>query len=153
MSFLDGLNYFNAQDNVELINEPWLVADIIINRPLYWCGFEEYCKVLKERTTWEDFSSYIDSAKSAFFLAYAITIPKYSSENIRKNFYNEFPYLIDRTEDAIAAILFDFAQYENKKKRNSHKKYIEKELSKFDSILHKDILKKMQEAKWIKLDY
>lgn len=54
LNFLDGLNYDNAQNNVELIHEPWLVGDIIINRWLYWCGYQQYIDMLADATTWED---------------------------------------------------------------------------------------------------
>lgn len=153
LSFLDGLNYFNSQNNVELINEPWLVADIIINRPLYWPGYKQYCNLLEQNPNWIDFSQHIDSVKSKFWLALTITRPKYSSLDIRANFYTQFPDLIDRTGDAIATIIFNYAQQESQKNGNTIEPYIEENLLDYDPHLHNNIRKKIEEKKWIKLDY
>lgn len=146
LNFLEGIRYDYSQNNVELIDEPWLVADIVINRPLYWCGYKEYIILLEKNPKWVDFSQHIDSAKSDFWLTLAITRPKYSSLEIRANFYRQFSDLIDRTEDAIAAIIFNYAQQESQKEE-----YIEENLLKYDAFLHKDIRKKIEEKKWIKL--
>ena len=77
--FLDRQNYFLAQDNVALINEPLLVGDIIFNRPLYWCGCREYADVLTPMKNWDDFAAtFIDSegglrCRSIFWLIFALS--------------------------------------------------------------------------------
>src|SRR3989344_970605 len=149
--FLSDLNSFNAQNNVERINEPWLVADIVISRGLYWWGYEEYPESLSKHPTWADFYQHIESAKSAFWLALAITRPKYSSLEIRTKFYKQFPSLIDRTSDAIAAIIFNSAENANKESGTPMESSIKERLSKYDPVLHGVIKAKIQEEKWIKL--
>ena len=151
LNFLDGLNYFNSQSNVELINEPWLVADIVINRSLYWCGYEEYTKLLRSNRTWRELEPHMKSIRSAFWFAIAVTRPKYSSLELRTAFYKEFPTLIDRTKDAIAAITFNHAQDTNKRDGTIVEDYIQKSLSKYDPLLNNDIRSKMEEKKWIRM--
>ncbi|MBU1202354.1 MAG: hypothetical protein KJ583_06555 [Nanoarchaeota archaeon] len=151
LSFLDELNYFNAQNNVELISEPWLVRDIIVSRPMYWCGYKQYCDLLEENKKWSEFSGHIQSAKSEFWMALAVTRPKYSSLEIRANFYKEFPDLIDRTKDAIAAIIYENAKIANEREGKLVDEYIDEQLLKYDSVFHNDIRKKMNEKKWIKI--
>ncbi|MBI4116257.1 hypothetical protein HY449_00770 [Candidatus Pacearchaeota archaeon] len=151
-SFLDKLNYFQAQFNVEYINEPWLAADILINRGLYWCGYKEYCDVLEKTSEWKNLSAKIDKMKSQFWLAMAIINYKHASLEVRAKFYREFPNLVDRTEDAIAALTFNHAQDANKRKETPVDEYIDGSLSKYDPILHNNIRKKMGEQKWIRID-
>lgn len=152
LGFLDRLNYFNSQNNVELINEPWLVADIIINRGLYWCGYAQYCDLLERCKKWPDFQKEIKSARSEFWLSLAVVQPECSSLEVRANYYKQFSGLIDRTQDAIAAMTFNHAQDANKRDGTSIEGYIEKSLSKYDVLLHEAIRRKMKEEKWIRLN-
>lgn len=152
LSFLDKLNYFQAQFNVEYINEPWLAADILINRGLYWCGYQEYCDILGETSMWKDLSERLGKMKSRFWLAMAIINYKHSSLEIRTKFYKEFPNLIDRAQDAIAALTFNHAQNADKRDGTPVEEYIDESLSKYDPILHNKIRKKMGEKKWIRID-
>lgn len=152
LSFLDGIKCIYSQDNVALINEPWLVADIRINRYVYWPGYQEYADLLEQNPRWADFSQYISSAKSQFFLALSIIRMKYSSLDVRCNFYKQFPDLVDRTQDAIAAIIYDGAQIVNSRDGTSVDDFIEENILKYDPLFHKNIRAKITEEKWIKLD-
>ncbi len=151
LNFLDKLNYFNAQNNVEKINEPWLVSDIIINQWLYWPDYKKYRNLLKEYPKWDDFSQHIKFAND-FFLSFAITIPKYSSLEIRLNFYRQFPDLLDRTKDGIAALTFNGSREMSKENGNSIEENIKETLQDYDSLLHEDIRRKINEKKWIKIE-
>ena len=71
---------------------------------------------------------------------------------IRTKFYKEFPNLIDRAQDAIAALTFNHAQNANKRDGTPVEEYIDESLSKYDPILHNKIRKKMGEKKWIRID-
>jgi len=152
MNFLNHLRSDYSQNHVELINDPWLVSDIYINQPLYWCGYEEYTDLLQKNISWNDFAKNTQHVKSEFWLSLAISRPKYSSLEIRHNYYKQFPDLMDRTKDGIAAIINFGAEYYYKKENISMQESIDKELSGYDTLLHNDILKKIDEKKWIRLD-
>jgi len=150
LDYLDRQNTDRAKDHVELLDEPWLVADIVINSPGCWCGYSMYVDMLNVKT-WDEFSNKIESARSSFWLALAVTRYEYSSLEIRKNFYSTSPKLLDRTLDAIAGISSDHARHYNETKGTPIEEYISKSLSKYDPMLHKKIRKKMSEEKWIKV--
>jgi hypothetical protein len=150
LKFLDGINGTYSQFHVELINEPWLASDIVITRPSYFCGYIEYCNFAKKNQKWENFSKIVP--RSAFWLSMAITHPEYTSLEVRKNYYEQFPTLMDRTKDAIAAMV---AAYGGRKAENKGLKLedcINERLIKHDPILHKEIRVKIEEKKWILLD-
>jgi hypothetical protein len=152
LGFLDYIRSDYCQYNVEMITEPWLVADIVINRPLYWCGYMSCGKLLQENTLWSDFSKHLDSVQNMFLMSMAVTEPKYASAEIRYYFYDQYPEMIDRTLDAIAAIVYDSAQRHNKYRGTNVQEYINEHIAIRDKIYHKQILRKMDEKKWIKLD-
>lgn len=151
MNFLDGLNYSYSQNHVELINEPWLASDIVITRPLYWCGYEHYCNVAKQNKSWKNFSGTMKSAKSAFWLAMAVTHPEYASLEVRKNFYEQFPTLMDRTKDALAAMAAVYGGRKAEKEGLELEVCIGERLATHDPLLHEDIRAKIEEKKWIVL--
>jgi hypothetical protein len=150
--FLDGLRYDYSQSNVELINEPWLVADIVINRSLYWCGYKEYALLLGKNRTWKELEPNLEITKSAFWLAIAVTRPKYSSLEVRTRFYEKFPDLMDRTQDAIAAVTYVFGLKINEGEGTSIEEYIDTELLKYDPLLHQNIKSKIKKGKWVLLE-
>ena len=151
MNFLDGLNYVNSQDNVSLINEPWLASDIVITRPLYWCGYTQYCELAEQNKSWKDFSEKLKYVRSAFWLAMAITHPEYASLEVRKNFQEQFPRLMDRTKDALAAMAAVYGGRKAEREGLEVDACIEERLAKHDPLLHDDIRKKIEEKKWILL--
>lgn len=151
LDYLDGINCLYSQNHVQRIDEPWLVRDIIISRPAYWCGYEQYTALLKEHPAWADFSKRIDTADSEFWLAIAVTRHKYSSLEVRTRFYKNFPELTDRTLDAIAGITFE----ESRRCHEGCKKTLEEDIADsmamYDPLLHRDIYQKMGEKNWILL--
>lgn len=151
MNFLDGINYLNSQRNVALINDPWLAADIVITRPLYWCGYKEYCDLIKENKTWQEFSGKIETTRSDFWLAMAVTHPEHASLDIRTQFYKQYPTLMDRTEDAIAAMVAVYGGRKAERNGVPLETCINKRLVKHDPMLHDDIRRKIEEEKWILL--
>jgi hypothetical protein len=151
LNFLDNLGSGHAQCNVEFIDEPWLVADIAVNRPMYWRECEQYTWLLRGTKSWKNFSPYIMSAKSEFLLALAVIRPADSSLEIRTNFYKQYPDLIDRTLDAVAAITFERAIESNKRNGVSVDEYVNGRIRNYDPLFHDGIRKKIEEKKWIKL--
>lgn len=151
MDFLDGLNYFNSQDNVALINEPWLASDIVITRSLYWCGYTQYCDFAEKHKSWKDFSEKMKSARSAFWLAMAVTLPKHTSLEVRKNFYEQFPTLMDRTKDAIAAMAAVYGGRKAEREGWDINEGIDAWLQGVDPLLYDNIRTKIEEKKWILL--
>ncbi len=151
MNFLDGLNSFYSQNHVELINDPWLASDIVITRPLYWCGYKQYCDLAEQNKSWKDFSEKMNSARSAFWLAMAITHPEYASLEVRKNFHETFPTLMDRTKDAIAAMVAVYGGRKAEREGLELADCIEERLAKHDPMLYDNIRAKIEEKKWILL--
>lgn len=151
LNFLDGLNYVNSQDNVALINEPWLASDIVITRPLYWCGYKQYCDLAEQNKSWKDFSEKMNSARSAFWLAMAVTHPEYASLEVRDKFYKQFPTLMDRTKDAIAAMVAVYGGRKAKREGFELAGCIDERLAKHDPMLHDKIRVKIEEKKWVLL--
>lgn len=155
LSFLDGLNYFVSQENVQKINDPWLVSDIIINRHLYWPGYKEYAEILGEENTWGEFLNKTNplSNDSSFFLALSVMNMKYSSYDIRKKFYEEVPILVDRTQDAIAAFSYneaaDKGNYDQESIKSSAESFFKGHH--IDFSLREKIIEKIKEEKWIRL--
>ena len=45
-NYFDGLRYDYVQNHVALLDEPWLVGDIVINRWVYRSGYQEYIDLL-----------------------------------------------------------------------------------------------------------
>lgn len=150
--FLDNQNYYVAQSNVEMINEPWLVADIVANVSLYWCGYKDYTNMLQDNPTWSELYPHLSKVKSAFWMAFAVSQPQYASNEIRDNFSHIFPTLTDRTLDAIAAITSVGAQNEFLRKGIPINQTIEASMFKYDPRFHKSISAKIQERKWVDLD-
>lgn len=151
LDFLDSQNFYNSQEQVSYINEPWLVSDIIINRSIYWCGYGEYADLISKHSEWEDLLNNIREIRSEFFFALALMQPEYSSLNIRANYYKKFPELKDRTEDAIATFIADIAQLGFREDNIPIEETIGIELLRYDSALHDNIRSKIKEEKWVKL--
>lgn len=163
LNFLDGLNYLNSQNNVECIHEPWLVGDIIINRWLYWSGFQEYVDKLKNKVIWEDLKGElireegdkeILDVKSNFWFAYTLTTKKYGKEEIRDKFAEFFPEIMDRTLDTVAAdIAYKAAYFSINKNQDGklvpYREGIEKRLNRYAKKYKSKLISKINEKKWI----
>ena len=111
MNFLDMQNYYLSQDNVSGIDEPLLVRDIILTRPLYWPGYQKYADTLKDCVIWSDVESLLIKktdkgdlwdTDSIFWLAYTLSHNEHSNSEIREAFSANFPSELDRTKDTIA---------------------------------------------------
>lgn len=115
LNYLDGLRCDYSQSHVEDIEEPWLVRDILLDRSLYFPGYKNYADFLKKFRTWEEFNQGLGSkegqiVRSPFWLTLALIHPKYSSLGIRKNYYDQFGPLVDRTLDALAALDYEWGK-------------------------------------------
>jgi len=151
INFLDDLRYDYAQNKLEVIQEPWLATDIVITRPIYWCGYKEYCDFADTHQKWKDFSKGIGSVKSAFWLAMGVVQHKHTSLEVRQNFYERYPVLMERTKDAIAAMAAVYGGRKAVKENISVDEGIDKWLNGVDSLLYNDIRTKIEEKKWILL--
>ena len=161
--FLDGLNYLNAQDNVELIQEPWLVGDILVNCSLYWPGFKPYVDRLEGVVTWDGFeqeflkqhdedSRYLD-APSTFWLAYAVARKDCSgSSEVRQVFSEVFPEVMDRTKDVAAALVADHSLLDelNPEKGIPYEQGVGERLGgEYEDSWHEDLVRRIGEEKWM----
>lgn len=151
-SFLNRQNYLTSQDNVALINDPWLCSDILVNsRGFYWPGFREYSDLLAECKEWRDLYPKLTSVKSDFWLAYTITLPEYSSLSVRHNYYSSFPNFLVRAIDAIAAIVSANAKGLQEQDNKDYEECLINELREYDPTLHEIIRQSIEEEKWIVL--
>lgn len=152
LNYLDGKRYDYSQEDVETINDPWLASDIVITRPLYWPGFNQYSEVLKKHRSWGELhGKHLLHIKSAFWFAMAVAQKDHASEEVRQEFYAHFPTLMDRTQDAIAGITANHAESESLIEGKTVEECIVTRLEKYDPVLHPTIRKKMVEKKWIAL--
>ncbi len=151
MNYLDGLNYVYSQNHIEGIDEPWLAADVVITRPLYWPGFSQYTELLEKHRTWKEVQAHMKTIRSAFWMAMAVVRREFASDEVRRNFYQHFPTLIDRTQDGIAGLISDHAESESIKEGTEFKHNVEKRLFKYDANLVSELLGKIKERKWIAL--
>lgn len=150
LNYLDGINSDYAQNHVERIHEPWLVRDIVINRWLYWPGFEEYSFFLKENPTQKEFRERVDTAKSKAWFSLAVMYSKGEvTLDLRQSFYKDFPNLVDRTLDFIAARIKHGAETFAERKGISQDIYVEEHLQDYDISLHFKIKEKIAKAKWV----
>lgn len=149
LSFLDGLKNIYAEWQVEKINDPWLVMDIVINRFDYWPGMKDYIELLKDKNTWNLLQPEINKVSSRFFLAFTILHPEYSSLSVRQKFYKQFPDLIDSTEDAVAAWIQARAEVFSESKGQTVDEYVSSKMLSYDPLSHNNIKKKIKERKWI----
>lgn len=152
LTFLDSLRYGVSQENVEYINEPWLVGDILVNRGLYNPGYEHEARILNENKTWNDLRPHLESARSAFWICLAITRIGFASPEIQFRFYTLFPSLTDRTKDVIAALITKYAKQDHEKTGVDFEQALNDHISSFDPQIHQDIRKKILEEKWIDLE-
>jgi len=153
--FIDRQNYFLAQRNVEKINEPWLVADIITNRWLYFCGFDEYASKLENMATSDDFEKeFVQDGRldcsSSFWLSFALARnDTCESDMIRTSFEERYPDLCDRTRDAIAAMINYQALHAKAKYGTSYEDTVDEKTAKYNLAWDASIREKLKEEKWI----
>lgn len=158
LGFLDGLNYFVSQNNVELIDEPWLVGDILANRPLYYCGFCSYADKLEKVDNWFKFKEEFVKdgkfdVKSVFWLSYAVSYPKYCQKSIRDAFAEQYPELVDRTKDAIAGYIHGIGiAADTCSEPLSYEASVAGSLENYDPDWHSEIRAKIAENKFIILE-
>jgi len=162
LNFLDEQNYFLAQNNIQYIDEPWLIRDILVNRSLYWCGFNEYSDKIQKMKSWSEFEKeflkekeddtfYVD-AKSLFWLSMATAWKDCCNSEIRQGFAEIFPDLIDRTKDFIAGMTYTSSQNDFIKKNIPLENGIESRLTeRYDSAWKQDLKRKIKEEQWILL--
>lgn len=119
LGFLDGQNYYLAQDNVMLINEPLLVGDIIFNRALYFCGYKEYSDAIAPINDWDDFAKVFINEKgelhcrSIFWLIFALARAD-TPGAITDEFAARFPAITIRGKYTILALGQKYSYDRNK---------------------------------------
>ena len=154
LDYLDGLNYFYSQNHVERMKEPWLVGDIIVNRRLYWCGFSEYHTLFAEHNSWKELQESLNTHPplSAFWLAMAVLWWPNPNPEIRREFYEAYPHLVDRTLDAIAGMTVTSAMKGHVMEGKDVEAGIQYRLSeRYDPDMHARIREKIAQENWILL--
>lgn len=151
MNFLDGQNYPLSQENVGGIDEPWLVRDIILTRPLYWPGYGDYAGKLKNCETWEDVDLSFINIDSPFWLAYTISHNEHSTPQIKDAFSANFPEVMDRTKDTIACWKAGDAACQHLFYKKEYLPVLYSELAKFPEEWREDLIERINKKDWIML--
>ena len=151
LSYLDGINCMYSADHVGRIDAPLLVGDIIINRPPYWAGYQEYAKALEHIKEWKNFQPLIENAKSEFWLTLSVFRQKYTSLEIRTRYFQHYPSLVDRSLDALAGILFEESSRCHENDGKTLQEDLDESFAMYDPVLHDRLHRKMEEKKWIKV--
>ncbi|MEM4282136.1 MAG: hypothetical protein QW559_02310 [Candidatus Woesearchaeota archaeon] len=155
VSLLDMLDSSAAKSKVAAIHEPWFAADIVINRPEYDPGFEEYAKKLETVRNWNEFEKLFVKngkleVKSPFWLAYTISKQYLCDREIREEFERRWPLLVERTKDAVAALLhYEALKGMEKNNGKSYEQSLESKLQIYPSEWYDQLKQKVQEKKWI----
>lgn len=153
LNYLDGINSSYAQNHLKHMHEPWLVRDIVINRWIYWPGFEEYIHFFKQDPINTEFAEKILSSKSKCWFAYATIYNKeilsVQHREKRQIFYTAFPNLTDRTLDFIAARIKQGAITFAEKEGQTEAKYILEHFENVDPFVHERLKGKMYDRKWL----
>ena len=154
LRYLDQRNYFEAQNHVEMLEDPMLIADVIINRSLYWPGFRQFADLLRTCRTKDELVQVPDYKLGSFWTCLAvmwngdwITLP------LRQWYYQNYADLLDRS------LCFAAAKTHTRVERMA----TESELQffdcvttylneRFDSTLHDRIQDRMKQKKWILLE-
>lgn len=149
LDYLDDLNYDDARANVSMIDEPWLCRDIVINRCLYGATVHAYDMSLRKVRGWDEFEGVAELSPSKFWLALAITKKEGAWLGVRYGYRRAYPDVWDRTLDAVAAFA-DVAQlYLMQEERMRPQDALDAALEEYDPTLRPEIIRKMQEEKWI----
>lgn len=151
LSYLDGLNYFYSQNHLELMDGPWLVGDILINRGLYWCGYARQCELLTAHTTWDACAPLVEAARSKFWFAMAVINREYASPGVRHGFYGAYPRLVDHTLDAIAGLTQTHAEHRAARGDVLIEESVSHSLNRYDPNVHDEIRQKIIAHEWIEL--
>jgi len=150
LDFLDRQNYINAQDHVREIQEPLLIGDIILNRPLYWPGFEPESNFLRRHNQVASFRKAVEKREEDFWLAFATIRVKYASLPVRQWFYRRFPSLVARTIEAAGAIICKNMRYAEEKGEDPEEE-LQRQLAKYDPDTHPAILEAVAKQGWVLL--
>ncbi|OGI24940.1 MAG: hypothetical protein A3J76_03810 [Candidatus Moranbacteria bacterium RBG_13_45_13] len=150
-SFLDKLNYLIAQDNVELIQEPWLVRDIIVSESWYWPGFQRYVDLLKKNKGVKEFQQTLNRERNGVWMAWTIIRREWAILPIRTWYYENFPDIVDRTLDAIAARIYSRAKNRQIRGRVSVRKSVKELLQKYDPSFYQTLSRKIKKKEWIEI--
>lgn len=159
LGFLDHLNYFNAQNNVELIDEPLLFQDILVNRSLYWPGFPgEKLKPLSSREKFEEAflingeGGWSVQCASLGWLCYAASRVDcgYDVPFVRDFFVEHLPEIVDNTKGFAAALAIDHAYGDVVQKKGTYEAGVERRLTDhYPEDWQEDLRKKVSERDWI----
>jgi len=151
LNFLDSLRCGVAQENVAHVTEPWLVADIIINRWIYNPGYVQAAELLKKYGAWTELYPHLEST-SPFWICFAMILKDRASNEVRDRFFQLFPKLADRTLDAAAGFTETYAKMDHKKQGVPLDVAREHNLQDYCWEIHDQIRKKISEEKWIALE-
>lgn len=151
--FLDTLNSRYASEQVASMDEPWLIADIIISRGgLYMPPWQEYLDLLAKYPNWKELYPNLSRVRSAFFLSFAVA-QNNSTPEIQDNYSRVFPSLWNRTLDAIAAFTHVSATRDSRRESSTTYEHgIEQRLFRYHPPSRVAILTKIKHENWIHLD-
>ncbi|MFA6461326.1 MAG: hypothetical protein WCV90_03595 [Candidatus Woesearchaeota archaeon] len=156
LNFLSGINTRYVHQHMELIQEPWLFMDILINRWSFFPGCEGYKELTRTCNTWHALRRHLP-VENSFLLAFSVLHTRWDDgpgTNLpaRTQFYRTFPELTDRSLDAIAALSYEAARWAEREQGTNLQTSIDHSLDYYDPEMHQKIRDKIKEHKWIMFD-
>ena len=154
LDFLDGVRYDSSQENMEYVHEPLLLRDVIMNRSIYWPGFNQYSDKIKACATWDDFEKAFMkegrlAVQSAFLLSNAVCRTDVCNEHVRRCYTEAFPDLLDRTKDALAGFIHMGAAGDVKTKKIPYQQGVEDDLKTIYPLeWSEDLKERIRARKW-----
>jgi hypothetical protein len=151
--FLNSLKDDHAKNQVEVINDPWLAGDIILNQGRYWPGCEDYCNAIRFSRNLRDFRRVNIEIKSKFLFALATLNISWSNSTLlfRRDLEWYFPDLVGRTLDYVAGSCHKSAK-EHKKEGIPYEITLRRKLKDYDPSRHQEIREKILNPNWIILE-
>jgi hypothetical protein len=146
---LDQHNVIGSQADTEYIDEPLLLADITINRSIYWAGFKHLQERLKQSEDWQQFVDSKPAVRGLAQLAWAIAYGDGASQETREHFYENNPILIDHTQTAIANKIGAIANQRRNDRGFESDVYIAEHVGEYDPVLQNSIMSRVIRRGWI----
>ncbi len=150
LNYLDHLNYIYSQNHVQGLRGPLLVADIIVNRGLYYPGFELEVEFLKNHPTVRQIIKDKSTDMRTFWMCLAVVWNgEWTTLPVRRWYYRKNSDLVEQTLDYIAATASVYARRRARKEHRRLELVLSRRLNSFDPDLHDRIRAKVKEANWI----
>lgn len=116
--YLDKLNYQYAASHVRRIIDPSLVADILINRPLYAADWQDIYELLMKSSKCAEVLAHFENTDAPFWFVYGLLLEPErdkAAQQVRSQFRRCFPVYTEQVLGAVATTIRHNARIETTK--------------------------------------